>query len=108
MPCATCSIPACSNEPEPSFMIRLLTGLALALGLAMPAAAQTLTILRNIDAPHYDPARTSSGATIEISFVIGDTLVALDYDLKTVTPLLASSWTVSDDGKLYTFKLRDD
>ena len=92
--------------------MRYLIGLALALVLvpvaAMPANAQTLTMLRNIDAPHYDPARTSAGATTEISFLIGDTLVGLDYDLKTVTPLLANSWTVSPDGKLYTFKLRDD
>jgi peptide/nickel transport system substrate-binding protein len=85
-----------------------ILGLILAALLAFPASAQTLTLLRNIDAPHYDPARTSAGATTEISFLIGDTLVGLDYDLKTITPLLAQSWTVSPDGKLYTFKLRQD
>lgn len=83
-------------------------GFLLASLLALPASAQTLTLLRNIDAPHYDPARTSAGATTEISFLTGDTLVGLDYDLKTITPLLADSWTVSPDGKLYTFKLRQD
>ncbi|MGE0419185.1 MAG: ABC transporter substrate-binding protein [Acetobacteraceae bacterium] len=88
--------------------MRFLIGLVAAMGIAMPAMAQTLTLLRNIDAPHYDPARTSAGATTEISFLIGDTLVGLDYDLKTITPLLAESWTVSPDGKLYTFKLRQD
>jgi len=88
-------------------MIRVLAVLLASL-LAFPAGAQTLTLLRNIDAPHYDPARTSAGATTEISFLIGDTLVGLDYDLKTITPLLAESWTVSPDGKLYTFKLRQD
>ncbi len=41
-------------------------------------------------------------------YMLGDTLVAIDYDLKTIKPLLAKSWTVSPDGKLYTFKLRDD
>lgn len=88
-------------------MTRVLVFL-LAFSLTWPAAAQTLTLLRNIDAPHYDPARTSAGATTEISFLTGDTLVGLDYDLKTITPLLAESWTVSPDGKLYTFKLRQD
>jgi oligopeptide transport system substrate-binding protein len=34
-------------------------------------------------------------------------LVALDKDLK-VVPDIAREWTVSDDGKTYTFKLRDD
>lgn len=88
-------------------MIRVL-GFLLGLTLALPAGAQTLNLIRNIDAPHYDPHRTTSGATTEISFLIGDTLVGLDYDLKTITPLLAESWTVSPDGKLYTFKLRQD
>ncbi len=90
-------------------MIRsLLAALAVCAGTAGAATAQTLNLLRNIDAPHYDPARTSSGATAEILFIVGDTLLGLDYDLKTVTPLLAKSWSVSPDGKLYTFKLRDD
>ena len=37
-----------------------------------------------------------------------DTLVALDWDGRTPIPYLAKSWTVSPDGKTYTFKLRDD
>ena len=85
-----------------------LIGVGVSLFMAPSAVAQTLTMLRNLDAPHYDPARTTSGATTEVSFLIGDTLVALDYDLKTITPLLAASWTISPDGKLYTFRLRDD
>ncbi len=88
--------------------MKRLISLLTALAVALPASAQTLTLLRNIDAPHYDPARTTAGATTEISFLIGDTLVGLDYDLKTITPLLAESWTVSPDGRLYTFRLRQD
>ena len=37
-----------------------------------------------------------------------DTLVALDWDGRTPVPYLAKSWTISEDGKTYTFKLRDD
>ena len=37
---------------------------------------------------------------------LDDTLVALDYDLKTLHPGLAQSWTISPDGLTYTFKLR--
>jgi peptide/nickel transport system substrate-binding protein len=37
-----------------------------------------------------------------------DTLVALDWDGKTAIPYLAKSWTISEDGKTYVFKLRDD
>lgn len=87
---------------------RTLLAATLATMLAAPAAAQTLTIIRNIDAPNYDGVRTTSGATGEVLFKTGDTLVALDYDLKTVRPSLAQSWEVSADGTTYTFKLRDD
>lgn len=40
--------------------------------------------------------------------MLGDTLTSLDWDMKTVRPGLAREWTVSEDGRLYTFKLRDD
>ena len=88
----------------------VIPALAVALGgwSAVPAAAQTLTIIRGIDAPNYDGVRTTSGATGEVLFMTGDTLVALDYDLKTIRPSLATSWQVSADGTSYTFKLRDD
>jgi len=88
---------------------RILAPLAaLAIAAATPAAAQTLTVIRSIDAPHYNGIRTTAGATGEVLFTMGDTLVALDYDLKTIRPSLAKSWTVSPDGTRYTFELRDD
>jgi len=89
-------------------MIRILAGAALALGVAGPAAAQTLNMMRSIDAPHYDAQRTTWVPTADIVNMFQDTLVALDWDGKTALPYLAKSWIVSPDGKLYTFKLRDD
>lgn len=78
---------------------------ALPLGAAQ---AQTLTIDRVIDAERYDPHRTTARAASEVLFMAADTLVALDWDMKTVVPLLAESWEVSEDGLTYTFNLRDD
>jgi peptide/nickel transport system substrate-binding protein len=89
-------------------MIKALASTALALGLAGTASAQTLTMMKGVDAPHYDAQRTSWGPTSDIVNMIQDTLVALDWDGKTTIPYLAKSWTISPDGKLYTFKLRDD
>lgn len=39
---------------------------------------------------------------------VGDTLVAYSMDLSTIVPAIAESWTVSDDAKAYTFKLREN
>ncbi|MBV9833934.1 MAG: ABC transporter substrate-binding protein [Alphaproteobacteria bacterium] len=93
-------------------MLRMAGSLAIAAGiaLAMPAAnAQTtLRMMKSLDAPHYDGQRTTWSPTSDIVNMIQDTLVALDWDGKTLIPYLAKSWTVSPDGKLYTFKLRDD
>ena len=89
-------------------MIRSFVSVAFALALAAPAAGQTLNMMKSIDAPHYDAQRTTWGPTSDIVNMFQDTLVALDWDGKTPIPYLAKSWTVSPDGKLYTFKLRDD
>ncbi|SHI96287.1 peptide/nickel transport system substrate-binding protein [Malonomonas rubra DSM 5091] len=39
---------------------------------------------------------------------IFDTLVSFKESAKEAAPLLAKSWTISADGKVYTFKLRND
>jgi peptide/nickel transport system substrate-binding protein len=89
-------------------MIRIALSVVLALGVAGPAAAQTLTLMKGIDAPHYDAQRTTWGPTSDIVNMFQDTLVALDWDGRTPVPYLAKSWTISENGKTYTFKLRDD
>ena len=89
-------------------MIRIVLSVALALGIAGPASAQTLNMMKGIDAPHYDAQRTTWGPTSDIVNMFQDTLVALDWDGRTPVPYLAKSWTISEDGRTYTFKLRDD
>jgi peptide/nickel transport system substrate-binding protein len=87
-------------------MRTVLLGAAAAIGMMSHAQAQTLTVMLSVETQHHDPARQSSGSPA--MYMFGDTLVALDYDLKTIKPLLAKSWTISEDGKTYTFNLRDD
>jgi len=85
-------------------MVALLAAVA-----ASPAAeAQTLRMMKSLDAPHYDGQRTTWSPTSDIVNMFQDTLVAMDWDGKTPIPYLAKSWTISEDGKLYVFKLRDD
>jgi len=92
-----------------SFLSPSLTAAALSLVAAPLAHAQatdTVVLLRDIDADRYDPHRTTANAGGDVLFMVGDTLVGLDYDMKTPVPGLAKSWTISDDGLTYTFKLR--
>jgi len=81
----------------------------LGMAAASPAAeAQTLRMMKALDAPHYDGQRTTWSPTSDIVNMFQDTLVAMDWDGKTPIPYLAKSWTISEDGKTYVFKLRDD
>lgn len=90
----------------------LLLGSAAAVAAtAAPVCAQQkapLSILRVIDADNYDPIRSTSTAAAEALYMLADTLVSVDFDMKTIKPGLAESWTVSPDGATYTFKLRTD
>jgi peptide/nickel transport system substrate-binding protein len=88
----------------------ILTGFAVLLAAcaASTGQAQTLRMMKSLDAPHYDGARTTWSPTSDVVNMFQDTLVAMDWDGKTPIPYLAKSWTLSPDGKLYTFKLRDD
>jgi len=88
----------------------IVRGLAVTAAVCAASAAhgQTLRMMKSLDAPHYDGQRTTWSPTSDIVNMIQDTLVALDWDGKTVIPYLARSWQISEDGKTYTFKLRDD
>jgi glutathione transport system substrate-binding protein len=95
---------------------RAMLGAVAALGLmgvahmahAQTAPRNTLVALRVIDSDRYDPHRTTARSGGESLYMMSDTLVSLDWDLKTVRPGLATEWKVSEDGKTYTFTLRQD
>src|SRR5207302_8384757 len=59
------------------------------------------------DPPTLDPAVAQDATSAEIIVEVYSGLVTIDKDLKIVADL-ASSWTVSDDKKTYTFKLRPE
>ncbi|XSC41835.1 ABC transporter substrate-binding protein [Bradyrhizobium sp. RDT10] len=72
-------------------MIRIALGICLSLSVAGPASAQTLHLMKGIDAPHYDAQRTTWGPTSDIVNMFQDTLVALDWDGRTPVPYEDSS-----------------
>jgi peptide/nickel transport system substrate-binding protein len=68
----------------------------------------TIVIMREIDSNNYDPHRSAARGAAEILYMLGDTLVTLDPDMKTIRPGLAESWEIKDEGKTYVFHLRKD
>ena len=91
-------------------MQRLIMAAAAAALLAAPAAAQrsggTLTIALNSDIRSVEPGINRDANTDTLIQILFEGLVAHRADLS-VGPALADSWSVSEDGKTYTFKLRD-
>ncbi len=86
----------------------LITGL-LAFGLGGPAGAQpqkTLVIAIGADQTGLDPQTVQNNESGFIMSTIFDSIVNYKPGSSEVGPGLAESWTVSPDGKVFTFKLR--
>jgi peptide/nickel transport system substrate-binding protein len=83
---------------------------ALAAPLAAEAAtpAKTLVMAKNIDdLISLDPAECYELSGVEIDANIYDRITRIDpHDTAKVIPGVAASWTVSPDGKTFTFKLQ--
>lgn len=71
------------------------------------ASEQVITVNWATEPPSLDPALATDTTSSNILLNIMDPLVKLDENLEAVGAL-AESWDVSDDGLVYTFKLRDD
>lgn len=85
----------------------LISALAIAVGLAsgMAAAQDTLELGMVLEPPHLDPTAGAAAAIREVGYAnIFEGLTRIDQN-GTVQPGLATSWTVSDDGLVYTFEL---
>ena len=88
-------------------------GVALAAALLLasaPAGAQndTLTMGQALEPPHLDPTAGAAAAIDEIVYAnVFEGLTRIDRT-GAVQPALAKDWTVSDDGTVYTFDLRQD
>jgi peptide/nickel transport system substrate-binding protein len=89
----------------------LTAGLAIALTIALlpavaaQAASKTLVAVMHSSLRVLDPIVTTAYISRDHGYMIYDTLLALDADLK-VRPQMAD-WKISDDKLTYTFTLRD-
>ncbi len=73
-----------------------------------PKEGGVLTIALSASPKNLDPVKYTGTYESQIIQNVGDTLVAYSMDLSTIVPAIAESWTVSDDAKAYTFKLREN
>jgi peptide/nickel transport system substrate-binding protein len=86
-----------------------LTAAAAMLALPLTAAAKdTVTLAMTLEPAGLDPTVRAEAAIGEVVlYNVFETLTRINEDA-TVSPMLAESWTISDDGKVYTFKLHPD
>ncbi|MCF8468606.1 MAG: hypothetical protein K9G33_14495, partial [Sneathiella sp.] len=92
-------------------MKKILIAAALASAVLAPVSAQAarddVKFAARLEPPGLDP-RTGAAAAISLTtlYNIYEGLTRIDEHSE-VHPLLAESWTISDDGKTYTFKLKE-
>ena len=89
-------------------MRRLLLAIAAALSASTSslASAQTLKVVMHSDVKALDPIWSGAYITRNHGYMLYDTLFAIDEKLQ-VKPQMVESWTTSDNGLVWTFKLRD-
>ncbi|GAB7212349.1 ABC transporter substrate-binding protein [Dickeya oryzae] len=81
--------------------------LALSVVSEMAQAAGVLTIGRREDSTTFDPIKSAQNADNWVFSNVFDPLVRVDKTGTKLEPGVAESWTISPDGKVYTFKIRD-
>ncbi|GAA0328651.1 ABC transporter substrate-binding protein [Bacillus carboniphilus] len=67
----------------------------------------TLTIGLDAEPPSLDPHRSSSSVDRQVLQGVYSKLLEVNEDLE-IVPSLVKEWDISDDGKTYTFSLRED
>jgi len=83
------------------------------LALFLPAAvlagpSGTLVIAENETPQNLDPANAQNSTVDQLLLGVYDTLVQFTAGETSVSPRIATDWSVSNDGMAYTFNLRKD
>ena len=88
----------------------LASFVVLSLGLSAQAATpKDVLVVAQIAGPKsMDPATVTAFNDFRILMNLYDELVRYRSGTLEVEPGLAESWTISDDGKVYTFSLRQE
>ena len=86
--------------------ILLVTGCTAPSGQESPQSSSTLVYGVGVDAKTMDPQMVDNVPTANVVMHVHETLVTWDKDMN-MTGQLAEDWEVSEDGKTWTFYLRE-
>jgi len=75
------------------------------ISMAAPRRGGTLRVGLNADPPQMDPHQSSAAVDRQVYQNLFDKLVDINQNLE-IVPMLATSWTITENGHVYTFKLR--
>ena len=90
-------------------MLLLMVALLFVVGVTSAQEERVLVVGHVESTDSLDPARGYTQTTGIINHVTYETLVTFPpEDASAILPLLATDWTISEDGLTYTFTLRDD
>jgi len=96
-------------EGTPQIVEKEVTKIVVATPEASgPKRGGTLYIGQDFGPQHFDPHATTAWASVNIYEHIYEGLVQWNEDETELIPKLATSWDISDDGLVYTFKIRQD
>lgn len=92
---------------KPITRLAFASAIALAASLGAAQAQSNLTVALQLEPPHLDPTSAAAGAIDSVVYSnIFEGLTRFMGD-GSIVPGLAESWEISDDGLVYTFRLRD-
>lgn len=91
-----------------NFLYAFLLTATMLPNIATASEADTLIWGRGGETESLDLAQATGGGSIKAGIQILENLVQFGDNNMDVEPQLATSWTTSDDGLTWTFKLRED
>ena len=100
---AALALTACGGSGSTAASTAASTGASSAAGTA---AGGTLNIMLETEVQSLDPQIATDGTSFEVIADYTDGLMQMDADGAAV-PALAETYDISEDGKTYTFHLRD-
>src|ERR1700716_3012801 len=95
-------------KPARPALLRFALAAAIAAGASGAALGKGTLVYCSEGSPEgFQPQFFSTGTTFDaVSVPLFNRLVQFEIGTTNIVPALAESWTVSPDGKVFTFKLR--